>query len=162
MRRHTPPDQSDRWGVFFVRPMTTIGKYKLEAEIGRGGFGRVYRAYDPQTRRTVAIKVLISDKNEDLLARFRREATATGNLKHKNIVTIYDYGEQDNTPYLVMEYLEGEDLKTALASRKVFSLLEKTSIMSQVAEGLQYAHQRGIVHRDIKPANLMILDEGTV
>src|SRR4030095_5945140 len=142
--------------------MTTIGKYKLEAEIGRGGFGRVYRAYDPSTRRTVAIKVLISQKNEEVLARFRREATATGNLNHKNIVTVYDYGEHDNTPYLVMEYLEGEDLRSSLSSGKNFSLLEKTSIMSQVAEGLQYAHHRGIVHRDIKPANLMILSDGTV
>src|SRR5215813_1481300 len=141
--------------------MTTIGRYKLETQIGSGGFGRVYRAYDPATKRTVAIKILISE-NEDLLARFRREATATGNLKHKNIVTVYDYGEHEKTPYLVMEYLEGQDLKSALSSGRTFSLVEKTSIMSQLAEGLQYAHHRGIVHRDIKPANVMILADGTV
>jgi len=142
--------------------MTTIGRYKLEAQIGSGGFGRVYRAYDPATKRTVAIKILISDENEDVLARFRREATATGNLKHKNIVTVYDYGEHEKTPYLVMEFLEGQDLKSALSSGRTFSLVEKTSIMSQLAEGLQYAHDRGIVHRDIKPANVMILADGTV
>src|SRR5262245_20782011 len=142
--------------------MTTIGRYRLEAQIGRGAFGRVYRAYDPATKRTVAIKVLISDENEDVLARFRREATATGNLKHKNIVTVYDYGEHEKTPYLVMEFLEGQDLKSALSSGRTFSLVEKTSIMSQLAEGLQYAHHRGIVHRDIKPANVMILADGTV
>src|SRR5215475_1428912 len=141
----------------------TIGKYRLEAEIGHGAFGRVYRAYDPATKRTVAIKTLISGKNnKDVLARFRREATATANLKHKNIVIVYEYGEYEETPYLVMEYLEGEDLKSALSSGRNFTLLEKTSIISQLAEGLQYAHQRGIVHRDIKPANLMILAEGTV
>src|SRR5439155_19648292 len=104
--RPTTPELIGLLASFFVT-MTTIGKYKLEAEVGHGGFGRVYRAYDPQTRRTVAIKVLISDKNEDLLMRFRREATATGSLHHKNIVTIYDYGEHENTPYIVMEYLEG-------------------------------------------------------
>ncbi|PYS48651.1 MAG: hypothetical protein DMG13_25090, partial [Acidobacteria bacterium] len=138
------------------------GKYKLEAEIGRGGFGRVYRAYDPTVGRSVAIKVLISDKNEDLLARFRREATATGKLRHKNIVTVYEYGEHENTPYLVMEYLEGEDLKAAIAAGHIASLVEKTSIMSQVAEGLQHAHHHGIVHRDVKPANVMVLSDATV
>src|SRR5215467_10832669 len=142
--------------------MTTIGRYRLEVQIGRGGFGRVYRAYVPATKRTVAIKVLISDENEDVLARFRREATATGNLKHKNIVTVYDYAEHEKTPYLVMEYLEGQDLKSALSSGRKFSLVEKTSIMSQLAEALQYAHHRGIVHRDIKPANVMIWGDGTV
>src|SRR5262245_61690777 len=114
--------------------MTTIEKYNLEAEISRGGSGRVYRAYDPQVGRTVAIKFLISDTNEDLSARFRDEAAAIGNFTHKNIVTIYDFGEHDKRLFLVMEYLEGEDLKSALSSGKVFSLLEKTSIMSQVAE----------------------------
>src|SRR5215813_213972 len=142
--------------------MARIGKYKLEAEIGRGGFGRVYRAFDPTVGRTVAIKILITDNDKDLLARFRREATATGKLRHKNIVTIYEYGEQDNTPYLVMEYLEGEDLRTTISSRHISTLFAKTSIMTQVAEGLQHAHHHGIVHRDIKPANIMILNDATV
>src|SRR5215831_2735734 len=106
-------------------PMARIGKYKLEAEIGRGGFGRVYRAFDPTVGRTVAIKILITDNDKDLLARFRREATATGKLRHKNIVTIYEYGEQENTPYLVMEYLEGEDLKTAIAGGHITTLFDK-------------------------------------
>src|SRR5215510_6218151 len=111
--------------------MATIGKYRLQNEIGRGGFGRVFRAFDPTVGRTVAIKILISDNDKDLLARFRREATATGKLRHKNIVTVYDYGEQDNTPYLVMEYLEGEDLKSRIASGRVSTLFDKTSIMTQ-------------------------------
>jgi serine/threonine protein kinase len=141
--------------------MARIGKYNLEGEIGRGGFGRVFKAFDPTVGRTVAIKILITDKDKDLLARFRREATATGKLRHKNIVTVYEYGEEDNTPYLVMEYLEGEDLKTSFAAGHLSTLLDKASIMSQVAEGLQHAHHHEIVHRDIKPANIMILSDGT-
>ncbi len=141
--------------------MTTIGKYRIEAEIGHGGFGRVYRAFDTTVGRTVAIKILIADKDSDLIARFKREATATGKLKHANIITVYDYGQQDNSPYIVMEYLEGKDLNQALLSRQVMTLLEKTSIMSQVADGLNYAHHFGIVHRDVKPANIMILSDGT-
>jgi serine/threonine protein kinase len=142
--------------------MKNIGKYTLEAEIGHGGFGRVYRAFDPTVGRTVAIKILIADKDKDLIARFKREATATGKLRHANIITVYDYGQQDNSPYIVMEYLEGRDLNQALLSRQVMTLLEKTSIMGQVAEGLQYAHHHGIVHRDVKPANIMILSDATV
>src|SRR5262245_56463425 len=141
--------------------MTTIGKYKVEAEIGRGGFGRVYRAYDPTVGRRVAIKGVVSERNEAVLARFRREATATGKLQHKNIVIVYEYGVHENSPYLVMEYLEGEDLKTAIQENHVTSLLEVTSIISQVGEGLQHAHHNGIVHRDIKPANIMLLGDGT-
>jgi eukaryotic-like serine/threonine-protein kinase len=142
--------------------MVKIGKYKVQNEIGRGGFGRVFRAFDPTVGRTVAIKILIADNDEDLLARFRREATATGKLRHKNIVTIHDFGEQDNSPYLVMEYLEGEDLKASLVSGRISTFFDKTSVMTQVAEGLQHAHHHGIVHRDIKPANIMILSDGTV
>jgi len=142
--------------------MTHIGKYKLEAEIGRGGFGLVYKAYDPEVGRPVAIKVLTGEENKDLLARFKREANAAGKLKHKNILTIYGYGEHENSPYLVMEYLEGENLETLLASGREFTLREKTSIMTQVAEGLQHAHHNGVVHRDIKPANIRILPDGSV
>jgi eukaryotic-like serine/threonine-protein kinase len=139
-----------------------IGKYELQAELGRGGFGRVYRAYDPSMGRSVAIKVVNSDGQADLLARFRAEAGLHGKLQHKNIVTIYEYGEQDGTPYIVMELLEGENLQSLIQAKRHLSLLEKMRIMGQVAEGLYYAHQSGVVHRDVKPANIMLLPSGLV
>ena len=87
---------------------TRIGKYEVHSEIGHGAFGRVFRAYDPVTRRTVAIKVLITENDPDVLARFFLEVQATASLKHKNIVTIYDFNE--TPPYIVMEFVEGESL----------------------------------------------------
>ncbi len=138
-----------------------IGRYKVQEELGRGGFGRVYRAYDPTVGRPVAIKIL-TDVSADTQTRFRNEAMVAGNLRHKNIVTVYEYGSYEGLPFLAMEYLEGEDLHHILASRKPLTLLEKCAIMSQVADGLCYAHANGVVHRDMKPANIMVLRDGTV
>jgi eukaryotic-like serine/threonine-protein kinase len=139
-----------------------IGKYEIQAELGRGGFGRVYRAYDPSMGRPVAIKVVTSDGEPDLLTRFRAEAGVHGKLHHKNIVTIYEFGEQNGAPYIVMELLEGENLQSVLQTRRNLSLLEKMRIMCQTAEGLYYAHQSGVVHRDVKPANIMLLPSGLI
>lgn len=139
-----------------------IGKYEIQTELGRGGFGRVYRAYDPSVGRLVAIKVLSGEDDSELLARFRAEAGMTGKLQHKNIVTIFDCGDQDGAPFLVMEFLEGENLQTILRGKKSLSLLEKMRIICQIAEGLHYAHQSGVIHRDVKPANIMLLPNGTV
>jgi len=139
-----------------------IGKYEIQAELGRGGFGRVYRAHDPGVNRLVAIKVLTSEGDPDLLGRFRAEAGTTGNLIHKNIVTVYDYGEHNGMPYLVMELLEGQNFYQIIHTGKPFSLLEKVGMMSQVAEGLHAAHLRGVVHRDVKPSNIMLLPDGNV
>src|SRR5215471_18139819 len=110
-----------------------IGRYKVQSELGRGGFGRVYRAYDPTVGRPVAIKVL-SDVSIDTLTRFRNEAKVAGNLRHKNIVTVYEYGTFGELPFLAMEYLEGEDLHQIISSHRSLSLLEKCNIMSQVAD----------------------------
>ncbi len=139
-----------------------IGKYEVQGELGRGGFGRVYRAYDPSVGRPVAIKVLASDGDPDLLARFRAEAGMTGKLQHKNIVTVFDCGEQDGSPYLVTEYLEGENLLSVLRSQRTLGLLDKMRILGQIAEGLHHAHMAGVIHRDIKPANIMLLPSGAV
>jgi predicted Ser/Thr protein kinase len=139
-----------------------FGKYEIEAELGRGGFGRVFRAFDPAVGRLVAIKILVAEAGSDLLTRFRNEAMATGKLRHENIVTIYEFGEDKGIPFIAMEYLEGEDLHQAIASGKPMSLLEKISIMAQAAAGLDCAHRHGIVHRDIKPANIRLLTDGTV
>src|SRR5581483_1461611 len=142
--------------------MKRIGRYELQAELGRGGFGQVFRVHDPTVGRAVAIKVLLAAEDPELLLRFRSEAAAAGKLRHRNIITIYDFGEQDKLPYLVMEYLEGDDLERIIASGRSLSLLQKLDIMAQAAAGLHHAHQHGTVHRDIKPANLMILPDGTV
>ena len=142
--------------------ISTIGKYTVEAEIGRGGFGRVYRAFDPDVKRQVAIKVLIAEADSDLLKRFQFEVGTTGNLRHKNIVTLYECGEEAGVPYLVMELLEGQPLDRVIRDNKQLTLLEKVSLMAQVAEGLAYAHSQGVIHRDVKPANIMLLRDGSV
>jgi serine/threonine-protein kinase len=143
-------------------PFTHFGKYEIQAELGRGGFGRVFRAFDPTVGRLVAIKILMSDGGADLLTRFRNEAMATGKLRHENIVTIYEFGEDRGTPFIAMEYLEGEDLQQVLASGKPLTLLEKLSMMTQAAAGLDCAHRHGVVHRDVKPANIRLLPDGRV
>lgn len=139
-----------------------LGRFEIKAELGRGGFGRVYRAFDPTMGRMVAIKVLNADGDADLLVRFRNEAVASGGLQHPNIVTIHDFGEQDGLPYIVMELVEGEDLQRFIASRNAMSLLEKVRVMSQIAAGLGHAHAHGIIHRDVKPANFMLLADRSV
>src|SRR5271154_902438 len=139
-----------------------IGKYEIQAELGQGGFGRVYRAFDPTVGRPVALKILMTEGNQDLLTRFKNEATSAGNLRHRNIVTIYDFGEFSGRPYLVMELLEGEDLTQTIASAKPLTLLQKMNVMDQVADGLDCAHSNGVVHRDVKPANIRLLPDGTV
>ena len=139
-----------------------IGKYEITAEIGRGGFSRVYRGFDPNVNRPVAIKVSTRESDPEHLSRFRNEASAAGNLRHENIVTIHDYGDDDGVPYLVMELLEGRDLHHIMRDGPKFSMLEKMQVMSQVAQGLHCAHLNGVVHRDIKPANVMVLADGTV
>lgn len=139
-----------------------IGRYVVQSELGRGGFGRVFRAYDPTVGRNVAIKTLTSDGDPDMLVRFRNEAAAAGKLHHKNIVTIFDFGENNNEPYIVMELLEGEDIQRILKNDRRIPFVQKMNIMNQVAEGLQHAHSYGVVHRDVKPANIMVLPDSSV
>ncbi len=138
------------------------GRYEILAELGRGGFGQVYRAIDPTLDSMVAIKTLSVDNDAAVLARFRNEAAASRRLRHPNIVTIYDFGEQDGMPFIVMELLEGQDLQRVIESRKPLPLWHKIQIMIQVASGLADAHAHGIVHRDVKPANIMLLPDGNV
>jgi serine/threonine-protein kinase len=138
------------------------GRYEILAELGRGGFGQVYRAVDPTLDSMVAIKTLSVDSDASILARFRNEAAASRRLRHPNIVTIYDFGEQDGTPFIVMELLEGQDLQRVIESRRPLPVWHKVQIMTQVASGLANAHAHGIVHRDVKPANIMLLPDGNV
>ncbi len=138
-----------------------IGRYKVVDELGRGGFGCVYLGFDASVDRQVAIKVL-TEGGKELLARFRNEAQVAGKLRHENIVTVYEYGEHEGRPFLAMEYLEGEDLAHVISSHKPLTLLQKCSIMAQVADGLHCAHAHGVVHRDVKPANIMVRPDGHV
>ncbi len=141
-----------------------IGKYDVIDTIGRGGMGVVYLAKDPYLDRLVAIKMMNVDihENTDFLERFYREAKSTASLQHPNIVTVYDLGEHEGRPFLVMQYLEGNSLEDLLRAHRPMPLLEKINIIAEVCQGLGYAHQHGIIHRDIKPANIMILNDGGV
>lgn len=141
---------------------TKIGKYEILEVIGRGGMGIVYKARDPLLNRLVAIKMVTAASTEDLATRqrFFREAQATASLRHPNIVTIYDLGEQEGNPYLVMEYIEGVTLEAAALPTRQLSITEKINIIIDVCRGLDYAHERGVVHRDIKPGNVMVLKDG--
>ena len=142
--------------------LTKIGKYEVVEIIGKGGMGVVYKAMDNLIERLVAIKMMTGGfaENPDLLKRFYREAKSTGMLQHPNIVIVYELGDHEGNPYLVMEYLEGEPLDKIIAARRDISVVEKLGYMIQCCSGLAFAHQRGIVHRDIKPANLMVLKDG--
>src|ERR1700730_14071354 len=140
------------------------GKYDVLDVVGRGGMGIVYKAIDPGIGRLVAIKMMTAGfaDDPDLLKRFYREAQSAGKLQHPNIVTIYDLGDQDGNPYMVMQFLEGESLDSIIASRRPVSLEQKLNTVIQVCNGLSYAHQHNVIHRDIKPANVMVLKDLTV
>ena len=139
-----------------------IGKYDVLGIIGRGGMGVVYKAVDPRLDREVAIKMMTGGfvDDPDLRKRFFREAQSLASLQHPNIVTVYDLGDYEGNPYLVMQYMEGETLDAALANKRKLSFLEKLNIVMQVCNGLTYAHRRFVVHRDIKPANIMLEKDG--
>ena len=138
-----------------------IGKYEITGILGRGGMGVVYRAEDKRIGRKVAIKTLTEgfSGQPEMLERFYREAQA-GILQHPNIVIVYDLGDEDGTPFIVMEFVEGEPLDKLINSGRLTSLIDKLSIIEQVCLGLGYAHRRGVVHRDIKPANVIVQPDG--
>jgi serine/threonine-protein kinase len=141
----------------------TLGRYTILGELGRGAMGVVYKAADPMLNRTVAIKTInmAADPEEraEYEKRFYQEAKAAGGLSHPNIVTIYDIGHAGDLVYMAMEFVAGNELKSLLASRLV-EPQDALDIGAQVAEGLAYAHDRGIVHRDVKPANIMVVRGG--
>ncbi len=141
--------------------MSAFGKYQVVQKIGEGGFGEVYEGLDPSLNRKVAIKTC-SSNDEELRQRFAREAEIAANLRHPNIVSIFDFGHQDGTPYLVQEYLSGEDLDHKIKRRETLPEATVRDVLKQIASGLKYAHSRDVVHRDIKPANIRILDDGQV
>lgn len=144
--------------------MKKISKYEIREQLGEGGMGRVYKAYDPVMEREVAIKVIRENalQNEELKARFYREARIAGKLSHENITAVYDMGEEGNTIFIVMEYLPGKDLRKLIRENAQLSLGQKLEYARQICRGLAFAHQNGVVHRDIKPENIKILDSGKI
>ena len=140
-----------------------LGKYEIQAEIGRGGMGVVYRGYDPALQRVVAVKVLPPQlaMDPDFVRRFHREAVMAAQLKHPNIVTIHDVGEHEEFHFIVMEYLEGSPLDRWLTSG-LLGVDQVNRVVRQVADALDFAHKRGVVHRDIKPSNIMVSNDGHV
>ena len=139
-----------------------IGKYQIQSELARGGFARVYRGLDPAVGRPVAIKVLEGHSDKKLLARFSQEAAAAGNLHHRNIVTIYEFGDHEGNPFLAMEFLDGHNLHDLMSNKTALSLAERVRILHEIASGLAAAHRNGVVHRDIKPSNVMVTSGNAV
>lgn len=142
----------------------TLGKYRILGPLGQGGMGEVYKAYQADLGRTVAIKTLLAGEHAspDSLERFLREARVAAKLVHPNIVQIYDIGAEGRLRYLVMEYVEGRTLKDLLAERGRLDVPSALRIARSVARALQFAHERGIIHRDIKPANILLDRQGRV
>ena len=141
--------------------MEKIGKYDVLEKIGVGGFGVVYKGRDPFIKRFVAIKTC-GTEDEQIRQRFFREAEIAGNLQHRNVTTVYDFGFHGDVPYLVQEFLSGEDLDHYVKRKAYLSTEQKLDILLQVAAGLEYAHACGVIHRDIKPANVRLLEGGRV
>ncbi len=147
---------------------TTLGRYKVLKELGRGAMGVVYLGKDPTIQRFVAIKTMQLDTIDDadtvqeVKARFFREAESTGRLSHPNIVTIFDAGEEDDLGYIAMELLQGTTLTGWSRKPNLMPFDKVISILAIVAEAMDYAHQQGVVHRDIKPANIMLTNDEVV
>ena len=143
-----------------------LGRYIIDSEIGRGAMGVVFKARDTVLERTVAVKTvnmaLERDHADKYEARFYQEARAAAGLNHPNIVTVYDAGKAADVVYMAMEYIQGVELRTLLSEGQAMGTPQALAIAAQVAEGLAYAHQHGVVHRDIKPANIMVVADGPV
>lgn len=152
-----------------------FGKYQIRREVGRGGMGVVYEAYDPVICRRVALKTLSSDllsgpEADTHIGRLRREAQAAGRLTHPNIVAVYDFGEEPRQPaggagriaYISMEFVEGRELGDLLARQERLPIPTIVHIMGQLLDALEYSHKNGVVHRDIKPSNIILLEDDTV
>ena len=141
----------------------TLGdRYKIQSLIGQGGMASVYKAYDPNLHRAVAIKVIhpYLSNNPEFFRRFEEEATAVAQLRHPNIVQMYDFNHDEELYYMVMEFVMGETLQTRLKrlnkSKRRLSIKEAITFTAEICEAAFYAHQRGMIHRDIKPANIML------
>jgi eukaryotic-like serine/threonine-protein kinase len=138
------------------------GRYELEELVGSGGMSSVYRAHDRLLERPVALKILHEQfgRDDDYVERFRREARAVAQLTHPNIVTVIDRGEQDGRQFIVFEYIDGLNLKELIEQEGTLSPSAAIELALQVARGLAFAHEQGLVHRDVKPQNVIIDSDG--
>src|SRR5438128_2244673 len=147
-------------------PATRVfaNRYELGDEIGRGGMADVYWAHDRLLDRRVAVKVLARQYASDPanVERFRREAQAAARLNHPHIVAVYDWGEEDGTSFIVMEYVPGQTLREILQNYGRLSALDAARIAAEIADALSFAHAHGVVHRDVKPGNVLITPQGQV
>ena len=145
-----------------------LGRYAVTGVLGEGAMGVVYQAYDPVIRRPLAIKTIRralhdgDDAVDSFAARFRNEAAAAGRLQHPGIVAVYEYGEDADGAYIVMEYVDGTSLAKRISAREAFAPERAVDIVSQVLDALHHAHEQGVWHRDIKPANLILTPQGRV
>ncbi len=137
-----------------------LGNYQVIEKIGAGGFSEVFKGYDPFIKRHVAIKTCQA-QDAETRHRFFKEAEIAGKLDHKNVTTVYDFGIHEGIPYLIQEYLTGEDLHHKVQRRDVIPYPIKLSYLVQIARGQAHAHSKGVIHRDIKPGNIRILEDGT-
>ena len=140
------------------------GRYELIEIIGSGGMADIHRALDHQLQREVAVKILRDPlaQDESFQENFLHEARAAANLSHPNVVTIFDFGRDDGTLYIVMEYIAGTDLKTLIRRRKQLTPLEAVELMKKISDGVGYAHRAGLVHCDLKPQNILVTPDNKV
>jgi serine/threonine protein kinase len=167
-RRDTPGRPSKSGAAASIGQMPRVGSefayYRIQGVLGRGGMSVVYRADNLRLGNEVALKVLSAElsENDAFRERFVRESRLAASINHPNIVPIYDAGEEEGLLYIAMRYVEGADLKALIRQEGALSLRRTTDLISQVARGLNVAHQRGLIHRDIKPANILTEDAGAV
>jgi serine/threonine-protein kinase len=146
----------------------TLGRYQLSRVLGRGAMGVVYEGMDPKLNRQVAVKTILKSRLDDLVQseeysiRFMREAQAVARLNHPNIVTVFDFGNELDVSYLVMEFIRGRELKSLLEEKRLLSIDEAAKIVGELLAALDYAHEHGVIHRDVKPANVMLDESGRV
>jgi eukaryotic-like serine/threonine-protein kinase len=161
-KARTAKEQRDNLSKI-ISPDTIIGPYRVVSKIGAGGMGEVYRAHDSRLDREVAIKVLPADfaADKDRLQRFEQEAKATSALNHPNILTVFDIGVYEGTPFIVAELLDGEELRDRLDEGSI-TLRKVTEYAQQIVNGLSAAHEKGIIHRDLKPENLFLTKDDRV
>jgi serine/threonine protein kinase len=138
-----------------------VEKFDVVSKLGEGSFGVVYKGRDPHLKRDVAIKICTVE-DDKLRQRFLREAEIAGRLEHRNIVTVHSFGYHGNVPYMVQEYLEGEDLKQTIDTNVPWSPAQRLAALQEIAEGMSYAHSQGVIHRDIKPSNIRVLKDGRI
>src|SRR5437762_11968013 len=136
-----------------------LGKYEIRREVGRGAMGIVYEGYDPLIKRSVALKSIRADRlagenAETVGARFRREAQAAGRLSHPNIVSIYEFGEEEGVWYIAMEFVKGRELKDYFQANERFTAADMVRIMTKRLDALDYSHRQGVIQRYVKPANI--------